>query len=387
MGDLPMKRLSFLLVLGLFFCCGSKVFAQETDWIESEEQILCPNARSAVLYEGKTDTLLYNQEMNLRLPPASMTKIMTLLLTYEALEKGSIQKDTVVTVSENAASMEGSKAFLSVGEKITVDELLKCVCIASANDAAICLAETICGSEEVFVDKMNEKVASLNLKNTHFSDCTGLTSRNHYTSAYDMALISDYLIDHYPDVLVYTSLKEDYIRKDTASPFWLVNTNKLLGRVEGINGLKTGYTSFSGYCITLHMEKNNMGLISVVMGYQDSKIRNGESVQLLNYGAMQYEMKTFYQEGAVLQTIDSILYKDKVNVLIKQAACYLVKRGEEVEITPKIELDFHAGFSGKVALYCKDKLVSEVPLVLSGELKRRTLWELCLAVFVRSFLE
>lgn len=130
-----------------------------------------------------------------------------------------------------------------------------------------------------------------------------------------------------------------------------------------------------------------MGLISVVMGYQDSKIRNGESVQLLNYGAMQYEMKTFYQEGAVLQTIDSILYKDKVNVLIEQAACYLVKRGEEVEITPKIELDFHAGFSGKVALYCKDKLVSEVPLVLSGELKRRTLWELCLAVFVRSFLE
>lgn len=202
-----------------------------------------------------------------------------------------------------------------------------------------------------------------------------------------MALISDYLIDHYPDVLVYTSLKEDYIRKDTASPFWLVNTNKLLGRVEGINGLKTGYTSFSGYCITLHMEKNNMGLISVVMGYQDSKIRNGESVQLLNYGTMQYEMKTFYQEGAVLQTIDSILYKDKVNVLIEQAACYLVKRGEEVEITPKIELDFHAGFSGKVALYCKDKLVSEVPLVLSGELKRRTLWELCLAVFVRSFLE
>lgn len=345
-----------------------------------EESTICPNARSAILFEGKTNTLLYEQEMNLRLAPASMTKIMTLLLIYEAIEKEVVTKETIVTVSENAKSMEGSRAFLSVGEQISVDELIKCICIASANDAAVAMAEAISGSEESFVEKMNQKAKDLGLNNTLFSDCTGLSSKNHYTSAYDLAVMADCLIDHFPDVLKYTSLKEDYIRKDTDSPFWLVNTNKLLGRVKGIDGLKTGYTSFSGYCITLHMDRNNMSLISVVMGYTDSKIRNGESVKLLEYGANNYSLKTIYSKGDVLRSIHTILYKEKMNIMVQEDVNYLLKKGETLDITTDYEYTLGDVFEGKLTLYNQDRKIGQVALCLDVTPHKRNLFELMLAV-------
>ena len=363
-----MKKLFCICSLFLFLClCPLTLSAEEVKPSVNEEKTeLCPNARSAVLFEGKTDQILYQKEMNLRLPPASMTKIMTLLLIYEALDRENISKQTVVTVSEYAKSMEGSKAFLSVGEQITVDELLKCISIASANDAAVAMAELISGSEAAFVDQMNARVEQFGLKNTHFSDCTGLSSRNHYTSAYDLAVISDYLIDHYPDVLTYTSMKEDYIRQSTDRPFWLVNTNKLLGRVEGING----------FCITLHMEQNEMGLISVVMGYRDSKIRNGESVQMLRYGATHYQIQTVIEKNQRIDTIDSVFYKDPLKIVAREGFYVLTEKGKTLDFTQKTEYRYENGFTGKMIFYKDGEVYREIALEAEGTLRKRNLWEL-----------
>ena len=214
--------------------------------VEATELNLCVGSSSAILYELNTESILFKKDINKRVSPASMTKIMTLLLIYEDLSKGIITKDTFYTITNEASNTEGSKAYLSSGEKISVDELLKCIAIASANDAARTMAIELAGSEELFVKRMNEKVKELGLKDTMFNDCTGLSSVNHYTSAYDLAIISKELILKYPDVLNYTNIKEDYIRKDSEKPFWLVNTNKLIGRIEGVNGLKTGVLHGSG---------------------------------------------------------------------------------------------------------------------------------------------
>ena len=208
--------------------------------VDAEEINLAGGSNSAILYELNTDTILFKKDINKRVSPASMTKIMTLLLIYEDLSKGLITKETIYTITSEAANTEGSKAYLSTGEKISVHELLKCIAIASANDAARTMAIELSGNEEEFVKRMNLKVKELGLKDTLFSDCTGLAINNHYTSAYDLAIISKELLSKYPDVLSYTNIKEDYIRKDSEKPFWLVNTNKLIGRIDGINGLKTG---------------------------------------------------------------------------------------------------------------------------------------------------
>ena len=229
--------LTFILIV--FLGLGINGYASERN-NEIETLNFCSGSTAAILYEPNTNKVLYNKEINRRLPPASMTKIMTLLIIYEELEKNTFNKETILTINESCTKVEGSKAFLSVGDMISVDELLKCICIASANDAAIAMAEHISGSELEFVKKMNLKVKELDLRNTNFSDCTGLSSKNHYTSAYDLAVISDELISKYPDVLNYTNIQQDYIRKDTAKPFWLVNTNKMIGRVKNLNGLKTG---------------------------------------------------------------------------------------------------------------------------------------------------
>lgn len=385
-----MKKIFILLFITILTLFNISISAQTiTDGnldVSVEEKNICPNAKSAILFEGKTNSLLYEQDMNLRLPPASMTKIMTLLLIYEALEKNVITMETVVTISEEAKSQEGSKAFLSVGEQITVEELIKCICIASANDAAVAMAETIYGSEEEFVIKMNSKVKELGLNNTYFSDCTGLSSKNHYTSAYDMAIISDYLLDKYPSVLEYTNLKEDYIRKETQKPFWLVNTNKLLGKVDGINGLKTGYTSFSGYCITLHMEKNNLKLISVVMGYKDSKVRNGESVKLLQFGANNYKLETILKKEDVIKSIDSLLYKTKINITVEEDVFVLVKKGEKINYNYIVNYELSDKFNGYIELYVNDNLIKKYPLVIKENLEKRNIFEITLYLFKKIFV-
>ncbi|MDE5566019.1 MAG: serine hydrolase, partial [Anaeroplasmataceae bacterium] len=185
---------AFMAVISLKLCVAEAVEAND-DTIDVETPELCSGSTGAILIETSTNKILYQKEKDRRLSPASMTKIMTLLLIYEALDSNQITKDTKLTITEESTKVEGSKAFLSIGEEITVDELLKCICIASANDAALAMASHLAGSEAEFVKKMNDKVSELGLKNTHFNDCTGLSSQNHYTSAYDLAMISDELIE------------------------------------------------------------------------------------------------------------------------------------------------------------------------------------------------
>ena len=277
---------------------------------KADEVSLIPGAVSGILMEKSTGRVLYEKESARRLPPASMTKIMTLLLIFEQIDQNNLAYDKILKASENASAMGGSQVYLKAGEELSVDEALKCICIASANDCAVMMAEEIAGSEEAFVQNMNNRAKELGCKNTLFSDCAGLSSKNHYSSAYDMAIISKELLVKHPDVLNYTNIKEDYIRKDTSNPFWLVNTNKMIGRVEGLNGLKTGFTSFSGYCITLSMTNGNMDLISVVFGYDKSTTRNQESLALLKYGFSNYKLDTVVKKGEILECKNHILYKN-----------------------------------------------------------------------------
>ncbi len=375
------KIISIILLLTIFiFGLNIEANASEEQVVNETENVdttinLIPNSQAGILIEKETGKILYEKDMNHRLAPASMTKIMTLLLVYEALDENILTKDQELTVDEYSASIGGSQVYLKVGEKITVDEALKCVCIASANDCASLLGVNISGSIEAFITKMNEKAKMLGLKNTLFSDCTGLSSKDHYSSAYDMAIISRELTLKHPDVFNYTSIKEDYIRKDTDSPFWLVNTNKLIGRVDGVNGLKTGYCSFSGYNITLHMTQNGMSLISVVFGYKDSKTRNSESLALLRYGFNNYELKTLIKKDTILETIDSPLYKYPINILTKDNISLLVKKNENVDYSYDYEYCIDNNISGKIKVYTND-LILDSDLYTNSMIEKRNIFEM-----------
>ena len=377
-----MKKIISIILLLTIFIFGLNIEANASDRqvVNETENVdttinLIPNSQAGILIEKETGKILYEKDMNHRLAPASMTKIMTLLLVYEALDENILTKEQELTVDEYSASIGGSQVYLKVGEKITVDEALKCVCIASANDCATLLGVSISGSIEAFITKMNEKARMLGLKNTLFSDCTGLSSKDHFSSAYDMAIISRELTLKYPDVFNYTSIKEDYIRKDTDSPFWLVNTNKLIGRVDGVDGLKTGYCSFSGYNITLHMSQNGMSLISVVFGYKDSKTRNSESLALLRYGFSNYELKTLIKKDTILETINSPLYKNSINILVKDNISLLVNKNENVDYSYDYEYCIDNNISGKIKVYAND-MVLDSDLYTNSIIEKRNIFEL-----------
>ena len=374
--------LAVAILFSLLFSINVKAVTEENP---DEALNLIEGAKAGILIEQSSKEILYQKEMDRRLSPASMTKIMTLLLIYEAMENNQFNLDTMLTTSETAASMGGSQVYLKVGEKISVDEALKCVCVASANDCAVLLAEEVSGSEEYFVRKMNEKAKSLGCNNTNFSDCTGLTSQNHYTSAYDLAIISAELLTKYPEVIKYTTIKEDYIRKDTSSPFWLVNTNKMIGRVEGLNGLKTGYTSFSGYCITLSMSKDDMNLISVVFGYDSFAKRNSESLELLKYGFSNYKLNKVVAKGDILQIVNHILYKDDIEVIALEDIYHLVKKNEELKYDIKYDFKINKdSCEGTINVYLNDEIVGSGKVGSSSPIKRKNIFEIFASVVHRA---
>lgn len=244
-------------------------------------------APNAILMEATTGTILYEKDADKEKPPASVTKIMTLLLIFEALSKKQITLNDTVTVSEHAASMGGSQVFLEPGETQTVDTMIKCIAVSSANDACVAMAEHISGSEDAFVTKMNEKAQSLGMKHTHFINCCGLDADGHYTSARDIALMSRELITKYPDIFHYTTIWMEnitHVTKRGESEFGLSNTNKLLRQYQGATGLKTGSTSKAGFCLSATAERNHVSLIAVVMACQSAKERVKDCASLLDYG-------------------------------------------------------------------------------------------------------
>ena len=283
-----MKKILFFIVI--FFVCF-KVSALDLG-----------SAKSGVLMEYSTGKVLYELNSHEKLAPASMTKIMTMLLVMEKIDEGKISMDSLVNISNNASSMGGSQMFLEENSNIKVSELLKGISIASANDAAVALAEYVGGSLDNFVKMMNDKVEELGLKDTHFNNVHGLDSEGHYSSAYDMAVMAKELIKH-SDILKFTSTYEDYFNKEDGSRTWLVNTNRLVRFYKGVDGLKTGYTNNAKYCLTATAMKNNIRFISVLMGVDTSDERSKVTSELLNYAFNSYKLNNILNKNSDLGNI------------------------------------------------------------------------------------
>lgn len=283
--------ISFTILLTPLTARGQNESANESTQENSGQQTESADliqAPSGVLMEAQTGTVIYQKDSDTRRSPASITKIMTLILIFDALEKGNLKLDDIVTTSAYAKSMGGSQVFLEEGETQTVETLIKCIVIASGNDASVAMAEHICGSEQEFVRHMNERATELGMKNTHFEDCCGLTdSSNHYTTARDIAIMSRELITKYPKILEYSSIWMEnitHVTKQETKEFGLTNTNKLLRSYDGCVGLKTGSTSLAKYCLSAVAKRNKIILIAVVMAAPDYKVRFKDAASMLNYG-------------------------------------------------------------------------------------------------------
>lgn len=301
---------------------------------------LAPNAKSAIMLEASTGKVIYEKEADLQLPMASMTKMMTLLLIMENIENGNLKWDEMITASEYASSMGGSQIFLETGEQMTVEDLVKGICIASGNDAAVAMAERIGGTEENFVKMMNDKAKTLKLKNTNFINACGLDADGHYSSARDMAIIAKELVKH-DKILEFSGTYEDYLRKNTDKSFWLVNTNKLVRYYQGVDGLKTGFTSTAGYCITTTAKRNDLRLITVVMGEPTSPIRNSETTTMLDYGFNTYQIDKVLSSNDIVSKQKVHLSKENtVEIIPKEDINILnTKTGTKRNVTYKVELD------------------------------------------------
>ena len=314
-----MKKILFVFIF--IFSFINSVYAQDLKLTE--------NAKSSILIEASTGEIIHAKNENEKLAPASMTKIMSLILIMEEIEKGNLKLDEIITVSENASKMGGSQIYLEAGEKMSVDDLLKGICVGSANDAVVALAERISGSEKAFVDKMNQKAKQLGLKNTNFKNSTGLDTANHYSSAYDMAYMARELVRH-DKILEYSGIYETYLRQNTNKKFWLVNTNKLIKTYDKMDGLKTGFTKEAGYCLTATAKKNDLRLIGVIMGEETSKIRNEEMTKMLDYGFNSYSVnKLLSKEQKVGELKNDKSNLTKVNIIPKEDINILNKKGNK----------------------------------------------------------
>lgn len=269
--------------------------------VKADDNTLIPNAKSGVLMEESTGKIIFEKNKDEKVAVASMTKMVAQILILEAIEKGQIKWTDKVTASANASSMGGSQIYLSTGETLTVEEMMKGISMASANDATVAMAEFLKGTEIDFVKEMNKKVKKLGLKNTQFKNCTGLDEEGHYSTAYDMAVIARELLKH-EDILKFSSKYEDYLRVNTPNKFWLVNTNKLVRFYEGADGLKTGHTDAAKYCLAATAKKNDMRLIAIVLGEEVSKVRNSETMALLDYGFNTYGLQIVKKKNETVKT-------------------------------------------------------------------------------------
>ena len=344
---------------------------------------LLSDGKSAILIEATTGKIIYEKNVHERYAPASMTKIMSMILIMEEIEKGNLKWNETLTTSSNASSMGGSQIFLQANEKMSVKDLFKGVAIGSANDATVVFAERIAGTEDKFVEKMNQKAKELGLKDTNFKNATGLDEANHYSSAYDMAFMARELVK-YEKIFEFTTIYEDYLRQNTDNKFWLVNTNKLIKTYEGADGLKTGYTKEAGYCLTATANKNRMRLIGTIMGASDSKTRNSNMMTLLDYGYNSYEMQVEVKKGDVISNKKITKAKNQnVKIVPKKDASVLIKRGEEKEALnyeiklDKIKLPIKKGQRvGILKLKDGNKVVSKVELTVKNDIKKASIIEI-----------
>lgn len=353
--------------------------------VKAEELKLAESAKSAIIIEASTGKVLFEKNADEKLVPASMTKMMSMLLIMENIESGVLKWNQKITVSENASSMGGSQILLETGEKMTVKDLFKGVAIASGNDAVVALGEAIAGTEEGFVDMMNKRAKELNLKNTNFKTPHGLDAANHYSSARDMSLIAKELVKH-EKVLEFTSVYEDYLRENTDKKIWLVNTNKLVRFYDGVDGLKTGYTKDAGYCLTATAKKDGMRIIAVVMGEPDSKTRNKEVSEMLDYSFAQYKVEDLLKNKESLGKYEITKAKQKyIEVVPKENATVLKKKSEKTgNATYEIKLNnlkapIQKGeVVGKLNIKENGKHIRTIDLTIKQDVKKANIGELYL---------
>ncbi len=373
--------------IGIGIASFSLAFSLLTPIVSAEEKqtpTFAENAKSAILIERDTGTVLFEKNSDERLPPASLTKIMTMLLIMEAIDRNELAYDDVVRTSEYAASMGGSQIFLEPGEEMTVSDMLKAIAIASANDASVAMAEHIAGTEEEFVRMMNEKAKELGLKNTHFTNSNGLPAENHYTSARDLAIISKELLK-YEDITKFTSIYEDYLRENTDKKFWLVNTNKLVRFYPGVDGLKTGYTRESLYGLAATAEKNGMRVIAVIMGAPTPKERNAQISKMLDYAFGKFETHKLYERDEVLTEVEiNKGEKRSIPVVTSESVSLLTKKGESIDdVTEKIEIDERiqaplkkGDVIGTLTIEKDGEVLVTTPLVAGEDVESASWWQM-----------
>ncbi len=359
-----MKQKVWSAVLALLFCmsCCLSVFAAERQYENLTDLGL--SSQSAILMEEDTGTILYEQNSHEALPPASVTKVMTLLLIYEEERDGAFDWTDTVQVSEHAASMGGSQVFLEEGETQTAADMTKCIAIASANDAAVAMAEFLAGSEEAFVQKMNERAKELGMEDTHFVNACGLDADGHVTSAYDIALMSRELMKNFPEIQEYTTTWQDSIIHKTRrgeETFGLTNTNKLIQWYDGATGLKTGSTGNALYCLSGTAERDGMHLIAVVMAAPDFKVRFQEVMRLLDYGFANYTLEKGREKGyAVGEVAVDKGMEDTVTAVTAEEISVLTPKGADskwetrTELLSAVEAPVQAGTKVGELVYLRD---------------------------------
>lgn len=369
-----MKKIIFILISLFSFIFIKNVSAVEMDI----------SAKSAILVDFNTGKVLYSKNENEPLAMASMTKVMSMLLIMEKIDDGSLKYDDIVEISTESSSMGGSQIFLNPGDKYKVIDLLKGVAMASANDAVVALAEKTYGSKEHFIEAMNKKAESLGLKNTHFVNVHGLDEEGHYSSAYDMSVMARELLKH-EKILDFTRVYEEYLTKPDGSQIWLVNTNKLVRFYDGVDGLKTGFTQNAGYCLTATGKKNNLRLISVVMGEESIEKRSSDTVKLLNYGFNTFKVNLIKNKSEILGKVNVQKgKKENVDVVLVNDLIELLNASDKPSnykfkiLVDKITAPVKKGdVIGKVkVLNDNGILISQVDITVNENVLKANLWDL-----------
>ena len=373
------KLLIFLLIISLLPITN----------LQAIENDITPNASGAILIDADSKQILYDKNADKKLFPASTTKIMTIIIMFEAINNKKISFDDQVKTSKYAASMGGSQVYLEEGENMSLEDMFKSIAIASANDASVAVSEYIAGSTNKFVEMMNQKAKELNLKNTHFENVTGLHDNNHYTCPYDLAMMASYLIKIGGNKLLsVTSLYDSYIREDTKQSFWLVNTNKLLKLYDGVDGLKTGYTKEAGYCLVTTAKRDGQRLVGVVMKESEPKKRNEEMCNLLDYGFNNYKREIIYKKDSIIEkhVVDK-MDNLTINVVCKEDIAYIKAKANDQKYTTKIVykdnlLPVKKGdIVATLTVLCDDKEITSYNLYSDNDVEKATYFSKLIKTF------
>ena len=360
---------------------ASNNMAIETNSNVSSDDSMEFESESCILIEQSTGTVLYEKNSHEQLRPASVTKIMSILLIMEALDNGTISLNYEIPCSENAASMGGSQIWLDTTETLTVHEMLKAICVVSANDCTVAMAEYLAGSEEAFVEKMNLRARELGMNDTVFKNCHGIDEDGHVTSAYDISLMSRELLLNHPKITEYTTIWMDSLRDGKSE---LVNTNKLIRNYQGATGLKTGSTSLALYNLSASATRNDLSLIAVIMKAPSTKVRFSEAQKLLDFGFANYSFKTFGSEGEAIKTVNVEKgVTSTVNAIFETSASVLFKKGDEKNIVQNINISdtvtapVHKGQRlGEVNFTLNGETIQTINIVAENDVNKINLWNM-----------